>query len=146
MLKYSKSHPDDYFPFVYLAAAYGHLGREQEAKSAVETYGHVRTVVLAGPDYYSEYSTGANLLEQVSIYRLKDGGVEEQRLREGLRKAGFDPPPEVMEASPQGITLNRPARSAIARLYQAANEHCGKHGRKSHLMHSSPARYVFSCQ
>ncbi len=74
------------------------------------------------------------------------GGVEEERLREGLRKAGFDAPPEVVEASSEGITLKRPADGTAARVYEAAKEHCRKHGKKSYIVNSSPPSYVFGCR
>ncbi len=146
LLEYSKSHPDNYYPFLYLAAAYGHLGREQEAKSAVKTYNTVRRRVYADRFYSSTFILGSSPLEQVARYYFKAGGIEEERLREGLRKAGFDVPPEVVEASSDAITLKKPVDGEIARVYGAAEEHCRKHGKKSNIMNSSPATYVFGCR
>jgi hypothetical protein len=85
-------------------------------------------------------------MDQVAVYYFKRGGTEEERLREGLRKAGFDIPPEVVEASSEGITLIKPADGAVARVYEAAKEHCRSHGKKSIIMHSATASYVFSCR
>jgi TolB-like protein/class 3 adenylate cyclase len=138
MLKYSKSHPNNFYPFLYMAAAYGHLGRKQEAISAVETYKKIRTSV--------DFPSPGGALEQVAIYFFKKGGIEEERLREGLRKAGFDAPPEVVEASSERITLKKPVDGAIGRVYEAANKHCRKHGKKSYIVNSSPPSYVFGCQ
>ncbi len=138
MLKYSESHADDFRPFLYLAAAYGHLGRKQNAKSAFETYSKIR-VSLNHPPTTSP-------LDQVAIYYLKDGGVEQERLRKGLLKVGFQVPPEVVEASAEGITLKKIAGGVVGRVYEAAKEHCRKYGKKSNIVNSSPPSYVFSCR
>jgi TolB-like protein/Flp pilus assembly protein TadD len=138
MLKYSESHEDNKFPLLYLAAAYGHLGREQEAKSAFETYKKIRARLGAYP--------ATSALDQVAIYYFTRGGVEEKRLHEGLRKGGFDLTPEVVEASSEGITLKKPTGGSVSRVYEAANEHCRKHGKKSSLMNSPHPSYVFSCR
>ena len=138
MLKYSKSHPDNFYPFLYLAAAYGHLGRVRDAKSAFETYNKTRASLHLGP--------ATNALEQVAIYFFKDGGVEEDRLHEGLRKAGFDAPPEVVEASSEGITLKKPADGTVVRVYETANEHCRQRGKKSILISVLFPTYAFSCR
>ena len=137
MLKYSNSHRDDSDPFLYLAAIYGHLGRKQEAKSAFETFKKTRAGL--------SIIRGTNALDQVAIYHFKDGGIEEERLREGLRKVGFDVPPEVVEASSKGITLKKLADGAVGLVYEAANEHCRKNGKKSSLISSSTPIYVFGC-
>jgi len=138
LLKYSKSHKDDFRPFLYLAAAYGHLGRKQNAKSAFETYSKIR-VSLNHPPTTSP-------LDQIAIYYLKDGGVEQERLRKGLLKVGFQVPPEVVEASSEGITLKKIAGGVVGRVYEAAKEHCRKYGKKSNIVNSSPPSYVFSCR
>ena len=121
MLKYSKNHTDDFQPFLYLASAYGHLGQTQNAKSAFETYNRTRVSLNHPP--------GTSALDQVAIYYLKDGGIEQERLRKGLLKAGFEVPPEVVEASSKGITLKKLTGGAVGRVYEAAKEHCRKHGR-----------------
>ena len=138
LLKYSKSHTDDFYPYLYLAAAYGHLGRKQNAKSAFETFNEIRVSLHVYP--------GTSALDQVSIYYLKDGGIEQERLRKGLLKAGFEVPPEVVEASSKGITLKKLAGGAVGRVYAAAKEHCQKHGKKSNIVNSSSPTYVFSCR
>ena len=138
MLKYSKSRTDDYHPFLYLASAYGHLGRVRDAKSAFETFDKIRVSL--------HLVSTVSALDQVSGYFFKRGGVEEERLREGLRKAGFDAPPEVVKASSEEITLKRAADGTAARVYEAAKEHCRKHGKKSYIVNSSPPSYVFGCR
>ncbi len=138
LLNYSKSHTDDFQPFLYLAAAYGHLGRKQDAKSAFETYNKIRVSLHHYP--------ATSALDQVAIYYLKDGGVEQERLRKGLLKVGFEVPPEVVEASSKGITLKKRAGGAVGQVYKAANDHCRKHGKRSSIVNSSPPSYVFGCR
>ena len=138
MLKYSESYSDVIYPYLYLAAAYGHLGREQEARSVVETYTKKRAS--------RGFGRRQSVLGQVGIYYFRDGGTEEERLREGLRKAGFDVPPEVVEASSEGITLKKPADGTAARVYETANEHCRQRGKTSFLISVSFPTYVFGCR
>ena len=139
MLKFSQSHPDSFFPLLYLASAYGHMERESDARAAWESFKRVR-------DKLGYIATTTNALDQVSIYHFKGRSAEDLRVREGLRKAGFDAPPELVEASTEGITLKKPADGTISRVYETAKEHCRKHGKKSNIMSSSPPSYVFSCQ
>ena len=138
MVKYSRSHPDDSLLFLYLASAYGYLDRKQEASAAYERYKEVRVNLGGNP--------ATNALDQVSSLFLSRGGEEEKRVREGLRKAGFDIQPEVVEATPQGITLERPADSAVRRVYEAARVHCREHGKSSAIMSTMDRTYVFSCR
>ena len=138
LLKFSNSHPDNFYPFLYLASAYGHLEQEHDAKSAFKAYKNLRVSLHAG--------LASNAMDQVAVYFFKRGGTEEERLREGLRKAGFDIPPEVVGASSEGITLILPADGAVARVYEAAEEHCRSHGKKSIIMQSAYPNYVFSCR
>ena len=78
-LRAIKRNPDDEWSYFELAAAYGHLGREQEAKSALANFnelfrhaaGPKRPFTLAYFDTW-HYKVPAN----------------KERLREGLRKAG----------------------------------------------------------
>jgi len=78
-LRAVKRNPDDEWSYFELAAAYGHLGREQEAKSALASFnelyrhpaGPKRPFTLAYFDTWT-YKVAAN----------------RERLREGLRKAG----------------------------------------------------------
>lgn len=138
LLNYSDSHSDDFPPFLYLAAAYGHLGQKQNAKTAFETYNKIR-VSLGHP-------AASSALDQVAIFYLKDGGSEQERVREGLLKAGFEVPPEVVEESSEGIILKKAAGGAVGRVYAAAKEHCQKYGKKSSIVNSSFPSYVFNCR
>jgi adenylate cyclase len=138
MLKYSESHPDSLHRLLYLAAAYGHLGREEESRAAIDAF---------KKEIQANLGTGIlDAIGQVGILRFKDGGIEDLRLREGLRKVGFDAPPEVVNASPEEITLKKPADGRVTRVYEAAREHCRRHGKESSIMSSAHPRYVFSCR
>ncbi len=72
--------------------------------------------------------------------------AETERLHEGLAKLGYELPPEVVEASPDGVTFKKTTYTSVAQVYDAAKEHCRKHGKKSHIMNSSPPSYVFGCR
>ncbi len=74
----TKLNPDDEWGFLFLAAAYGQLGREQEAKSAVETFNGLR----AKSGWSNLYT-----LQQVGVFAFKEQ-TDIERLREGLRQAG----------------------------------------------------------
>jgi len=80
----TKRNPDDEWGFLLLAAAYGQLGREQEAKSAMETFNGLRA--KAG---WSRPLT----LQAVGIWPFKKQ-TDRERLREGLRLAGVGPGPD----------------------------------------------------
>jgi tetratricopeptide (TPR) repeat protein len=76
--------PDDEWGFLLLAATYGQLGNEQEAKSAIETFNGLRA------------KAGWNrplTLQAVGIWPFKEK-TDRERLREGLRKAGVPPGPD----------------------------------------------------
>ncbi|NCF81589.1 MAG: tetratricopeptide repeat protein, partial [Proteobacteria bacterium] len=138
MLKHSESHPDSVHRLLYLAAAYGHLGREEESRAAIDTF---------KKEIQANMGTGViGTIDQVGILRFKDGGIEDLRLREGLRKVGFDASPEVVNASSEEITLKKPADGTVTRVYEVAREHCRKHGKESSIMNSTYPRYVFSCR
>jgi tetratricopeptide (TPR) repeat protein len=77
----TKRNPDDEWGFLFLAAAYGQLGREQEAKSAVETFNGLR----AKSGWRHPYT-----LQQVAVFAFKEQ-TDIERLREGLRQAGVPP-------------------------------------------------------
>jgi hypothetical protein len=86
----TKRNPDHESAFLWLTATYGHLGREQEAKSAIETYNELRA--------------GACLSIRLTVQsvRLAWGFKERtdlERLREGLRKAGVPPGPDPVAAA-----------------------------------------------
>jgi TolB-like protein/class 3 adenylate cyclase len=87
MLRYTKRTPREEWGFFLLAAAYGQLGREQEARSAVETFNKLRAEVRQRP-----YT-----LADVGDWDFKEP-ADRERLREGLRKAGLpegEAPPQV---------------------------------------------------
>jgi len=75
-----KRNPENYWVLFYLAAAYGHLGRKQEATAAIEEYKKVGPVV-AGLS-----------VKRISTWpmstRYKDP-ADKDRFLEGLRKAGL---------------------------------------------------------
>jgi TolB-like protein len=78
LLRATKRNPGVARNFLLLAAAYGQLGREQEAESAIETFNKMRA------------KAGQHLLSLADIggWWFKDSATRE-RLREGLRKAGL---------------------------------------------------------
>ena len=73
-----RRNPETHWTYIYLAATYGHLGREPEAKSAIKTF----------TERVSEAESGIFL----SLQRIDRSAYKErkdvQRLREGLRIAG----------------------------------------------------------
>ncbi len=78
LLRAAKRNPGVAWNFFLLAAAYGQLGREQEAESAIETFNKMRA--KAGQHPMS--------LADLGGWRFKYS-AERERLREGLRKAGL---------------------------------------------------------
>jgi TolB-like protein/class 3 adenylate cyclase len=78
LLRATKRNPGDEWNFFLLAAAYGQLGREKEAKSAIETFNNVRLKAQQRP-----YT-----LTDIDYWTFKKP-VERERLRNGLRKAGL---------------------------------------------------------
>jgi TolB-like protein len=78
LLRAAKRNPSNTWNIFLLAAAYGQLGREQEAESAIETFNKMRA--KAGQHLMS--------LADVGGWRFKDS-AERERMREGLRKAGL---------------------------------------------------------
>ena len=64
--------------FLLLAAAYGQLGRDEEAESAIETFNKMRA--KAGEHLMS--------LADIGGWRFKYS-ADRERLRDGLRKAGL---------------------------------------------------------
>jgi TolB-like protein/quercetin dioxygenase-like cupin family protein/thioredoxin-like negative regulator of GroEL len=77
-LRATKRNPDDEWNFLLLAAAYGHLGREQEAKSAIDRFSEKRT------KEERQYTSLSNL----AFTDFKEQ-IDSNRLLEGLRKAGL---------------------------------------------------------
>ena len=78
MLRATKRNPGDEWNFLLLAAAYGYLGREQEAKSAIDTFNEMRLKV--GMHSYT--------LADIDDWYFKEPAAR-KRLREGLRKGGL---------------------------------------------------------
>jgi TolB-like protein/class 3 adenylate cyclase/Flp pilus assembly protein TadD len=75
--------PDYDWAFFYLAATYGHLGREQEAKSAIKAFNE--RIVKAG----SKPIPSLQWINTIPFKERKDA----ERLREGLRTAGVPEQP-----------------------------------------------------
>jgi TolB-like protein/DNA-binding winged helix-turn-helix (wHTH) protein len=75
----TKRHPDYDWNYIMLAAAYGHLGREQEARQALASFNKLRF-----------NATGK--IRQYNLGDLKDWSIKNktglERLREGMLKAG----------------------------------------------------------
>ena len=78
MLNATKRNPGDEGGFLLLAAAYGQLGRDEEARSAIETFSRLRAKVVQRP----------LTLADVGRWPFKEP-ADRERLREGLRKAGL---------------------------------------------------------
>jgi len=78
MLRATKRNPGDEWNFLLLAAAYGQLGREQEARSAIETFNSMRLKAQQRP-----YT-----LTDIDNWAFKEA-ADRERLRNGLRKAGL---------------------------------------------------------
>jgi TolB-like protein len=140
MVRATEHNPDDLRSFLYLASAYGHLERQQDAESAFETYKELRAKIPALQSSASTYTS-----EKLGIFLFKRQAETEQ-LHKGLVKLGYELPPKVVEASLEGITLEKTTYTSVAQVYDAAKEHCRKHGKKSHLMNSSPPSYMFGCR
>jgi len=78
LLRATKRNPGDEWNFLLLAAAYGQLGREQEASSAIETFNNMRLKAQQRP-----YT-----LTDIDYWTFKKP-VDRERLRSGLRNAGL---------------------------------------------------------
>ena len=79
MLRATKLNADDGWNYFLLAAAYGHLGREQEAKSAIARFNKT---------YHDPTDKQRPLtLADLDTWIFKEA-VNRERLQEGLRKAG----------------------------------------------------------
>jgi tetratricopeptide (TPR) repeat protein len=86
----TKLKPDTEAVFLFLAATYGHLGREQEARSAIETYNGLRAK--------SEWTRPLNL-QTINLGWGFKKRTDLERFREGLRKAGVPPGPDPVPAA-----------------------------------------------
>jgi TolB-like protein/rhodanese-related sulfurtransferase len=78
LLRATKRNPDGMWTYIRLAAAYGHLGREQEAASAIETFNEFR----------AKRGQGAYTLGHIGGWSFKEE-TDRELLVEGLRKAGL---------------------------------------------------------
>ena len=89
--------PDYDWTFFYLAAVYGHLDREQEAKSAIETFNERMA------------KAGASLvisLQWIDLWPFKER-KDIELLREGLRAAGVpEQPPSKSRPAPPPDSVN----------------------------------------
>ncbi len=89
----TQSNPDDDRALIVLAAAYGHLEKVQEAKSAIEkadTLRHERQQRLTDPSVevgVDVLLAGPYTLKDVDLWRFGEG-ADRARLHEGLRLAG----------------------------------------------------------
>jgi TolB-like protein/class 3 adenylate cyclase len=86
----TKLKPDNEFGFLFLAATYGHLGREKEARSAIETYNGLRAK--------SGWTRPLNL-QTINLGWGFKKRTDLERFREGLRKAGVPPGPDLVAAA-----------------------------------------------
>jgi TolB-like protein len=78
MLRATRRNPGEEWNFLLLAAAYGYLGRKQEARSAIDTFNKMR--LKLGMHSYT--------LADIDDWNIKDA-TSRERLREGLRKGGL---------------------------------------------------------
>ncbi|MFQ5937665.1 MAG: rhodanese-like domain-containing protein [Acidiferrobacterales bacterium] len=76
-----KRAPDVEFRYKWLAAAYGQLGRKQEAKAAIEKLNAI----------YAKRDAPPYTLSRVGTWQTFKKREDEERFREGLRKAGVPP-------------------------------------------------------
>jgi TolB-like protein/class 3 adenylate cyclase len=72
-----KRNPENYVPLIPLAAAYAHLGREQEAAATIEALQKALPTIVT-----------LSLVRRIPLWSYKDP-ADQDRLLEGLRKAGM---------------------------------------------------------
>ncbi len=94
----TKRNPDDEWGFLLLAATYGQLGREHEAKSAMETFNGLRAKAGSSHPYTLQY---------VDLWGFKEQ-TDRERLREGLRLAGVGPGPDPVADAENLISPKKP--------------------------------------
>jgi TolB-like protein/class 3 adenylate cyclase len=80
-----RRNPENYMPLINLAAAYGHLGRKQEATAAIEEFNKVARYTLTVENVGT--IGGAYM---ISKYK---NAVDKDRFLDGLRKAGLPETP-----------------------------------------------------
>jgi hypothetical protein len=75
----TRRNPENDWNYILLAAAYGHLGREQEARQAVTTFNNLRFETTGKIRPFT--------LDDLKYWSIRnEAGLK--RLREGMRKAG----------------------------------------------------------
>ena len=136
--RYSQRNAFDLYPFLYLASAYGHLDRADEARSAFEKCNEMYRNLLRS-------ERRSCRIEDIAILPVSEQMRE--LLREGLIAAGIGTAtPEIIEATSERIVLRKVSPAApIQDLYDFAQAHCRQFGKKSNLMNSSPPQYWFGC-
>lgn len=136
--RYSRHNAFDVEPYMYLAAAYGHLGRQDEAKSTFVQCNQLLQKLMRDHNRWCRIESVEGLLINERTREL---------IQEGLVDGGIgSEPPEIIESSMDGIWLRKTSPpSPIQDVYDFANEHCRRFGKKSSLMHSSPPDYRFGC-
>jgi TolB-like protein/class 3 adenylate cyclase/Flp pilus assembly protein TadD len=83
----SKQNPNNWRPFLWLAMTYGHLGREQAAKSALDTFKRL---------FAKAFSNIPITMQALDMYVMQfKEEKDRERLREGFIRAGV--PPEQKE-------------------------------------------------
>jgi len=105
----SRADPDDELALILLAATYGHLGRAQEAESAIGQANELRRKrqegLAEGPLRVGldVFLVGPYTLDDVDLWPFKEQ-ADRERLRQGLRLAGVAEVGEEDEVSPTEIT------------------------------------------
>jgi tetratricopeptide (TPR) repeat protein len=127
LLRATKRNPGYEWNFLLLAAAYGHLGREQEAKSAIDTFEEMWRNTQKDERPFT--------LSYIHDWPFKKP-VDRERLREGLRIAGL----------PEGETaLERlPLTAAVLRSLFPGNTGTGEvaGGDQWHIYHVPDGRLL----
>jgi tetratricopeptide (TPR) repeat protein len=94
----TKRNPNNEWGFFFLAATYGHLGKKQEAKSAIEALNGLRA-----KEGWSRPLTTQSVRLAIGYKERTD----RERLREGLRKAGVPPGPDPVAAAEDLISRTK---------------------------------------
>ena len=116
----TQGNPDDDRSLIVLAAAYGHLERVQEAKSAVEkadTLRHERQQRMADPSLQVGVDVllaGPYTLKDVDLWRFGER-ADRERLHEGLRLAGVPKAGHGKAVSPTEIASATTVDAAVAK-------------------------------
>jgi rhodanese-related sulfurtransferase len=117
----SRADPDDELALILLAATYGHLGRLQEAESAIEKANELRrnrqTDLAEGPLRVGldVFLVGPYTQDDVDLWPFKEQ-ADRERLRRGLRLAGVSEAGEQGEVSPTEIAGATTVDAAAAKI------------------------------